>query len=280
MKEFKDKIAVITGAASGIGFGIAKRCAQEGMKTVLADINQEDLARAEKALSSTGAEILSVHTDVSKIENIEALAKMTLDTFGAVHLLFNNAGVGVHGVLWESTANDWEWAMGVNLWSVIHGARIFIPIMLEQDTECHVVNTASMAGLISYHPSPTYLVTKHGVVALSEYLYHELAQKETKVKISVLCPGWVKTQILESERNRPAELRNESAELSPELAAMVEELRKGSEDGMLPEQVADHVFDAIRAEKFYIITHPDWMHMAKTRMEDILNERNPTSIAG
>ena len=175
MKEFKGKVAVITGAASGIGRAIAERCAREGMKVVLADIEEEALSQAEEEMKAEGATVLAALTDVSKAGDVEALAQKTLDTFGAVHLLCNNAGVlPGRDFLWERTLNDWEWVLGVNLWGVIHGTRVFVPVMLEQGTECHIVNTASAAGLLSIPYLGIYNVTKHAVVALTETLHREL----------------------------------------------------------------------------------------------------------
>jgi NADP-dependent 3-hydroxy acid dehydrogenase YdfG len=171
MKELKNKLAVITGAAAGIGRGIAQRCAAEGMKVVLAGINLDNLLRVEEVLKSKGAAVLSVQTDISKRDDLEALAEKTLETFGAVHLLVNNAGVGAGYSIWESSWGDWEWVLGVNLWGVIYGLKVFVPIMLAQDTEDHIVNTASIAGLLPYHPSAPYQVSKHAVVALSEQLH-------------------------------------------------------------------------------------------------------------
>lgn len=277
MKEFKDKVAVITGAACGIGRGIAERCTQEGMKVVLADVEEQALARTEQDLRATGATVLAVRTDVSRAGDVEALAQKTLHAFGAVHLLFNNAGVGAGSTIWESTLADWQWVMGVNLWGVIHGLRIFVPMMLAQDTECHVINTASVAGLLSYHPSALYQVTKHGVVALSEQLYYSLAQRTAKVKVSVLCPGWVSTRIMDSERNRPPELQGEPSKepMSPEREAIIQEMRQAARAGMSPQQVADYTFKAIRAEQFYILTHPEFNPGVQKRMEYILQQRNP-----
>ncbi len=208
MKEFKDRVAVITGAASGIGRALAERCASEGMKVVLADINEDNLAKVEAQLKGQGAAVISVRTDVSKREDVEALAKKTIDTFGAVHLLVNNAGIGAGGSAWDSTWNDWEWVMGVNLWGVIYGCKIFAPLMLAQKEPCHIVNTSSVAGLVAFHPSAAYHVTKHAVVALSENLQLALEKQQAPVKVSVLCPGWVKTGILDSKRNRPEHLQN------------------------------------------------------------------------
>lgn len=279
MKEFKDKVAVITGAASGIGRGIAERCAQEGMQVVLADIEEGALAQAEEDMKAAGANVLAVLTDVSKASDIEALAQRTLDVFGAVHLLCNNAGVGAGTTIWESSLADWEWTIGVNLWGVIYGVRVFVPIMLEQSTECHIVNTASIAGLMSSPGLGIYKVTKHGVITLSETLHHELTDRGAKVKVSVLCPGFVNTRIMDSERNRPGELQNDpvEAKLSSEYEAAVEEFRQAIQAGMSPGQVADYVFRAIRDEKFYILTHPEFKPVVQLRMEDILLERNPTN---
>jgi NAD(P)-dependent dehydrogenase (short-subunit alcohol dehydrogenase family) len=278
MKEFKGKVAVITGAASGIGFGLAERCAQEGMKVVLAGINEDTLKKAEKDIKKTGATTLVVKTDVSKAEDVKALAKKTLDTFGAVHLLFNNAGVVSQGTVWGSTLADWEWDLGVKLWGVIHGLHFFVPIMIEQGTECHIVNTSGAGGLISAMYSP-YAVANHGVTVLSEILYRELAQKGYNIGVSVLCPGFVKTRTMDSERNRPATLRNPQGEAitDPDIQAMLEFYRQGVDSGMLPETVADIVFNAIKEKKFYILPNAESIKPAiQTRMEDILLERNPT----
>ncbi len=278
MKDFKDKVAVVTGAASGIGRAIAERCAQEGMKVVLADVEEQALAQTEQELRATGATVLAVRTDVAKSAEVEALAQKTLQAFGAVHLLFNNAGVGAGTTIWESSLADWQWVLGVNLWGVIHGLRVFVPIMLAQDTECHIVNTASVAGLLPYHLAATYQVTKHAVVALSEHLYYSLEQRKAKVKVSVLCPGWVNTRIMESERNRPPELQDPltSGPISPEVIAVVQSMRQDAHAGMSPRQVADYVFKAIQAEQFYILTHPELNPLVQKRMEDILQQRNPT----
>lgn len=281
MKEFKNKVAVITGAASGIGRGLAEHCAREGMKVVLADVEQEALRRAEQELHSIGATVLAVLTDVSKASEVKALAQKTLNTYGGVHLLFNNAGVGAGSTIWESSLADWEWVLGVNLWGVIHGLRVFVPIMLAQDVECHIVNTASIAGLVSYFPSATYQVAKHAVVALSEQLYFSLTQRGAKVKTSVLCPGGVNTQIVDAERNRPVELRNPDPDkpLNPVYEAVRQYLYQLVQAGISPGKVAEHVFNAIREDKFYILTHPEFKPAIQSRMEDILQEYNPTFTA-
>jgi len=283
MKEFSGKVAVVTGAASGIGRAIAKRCALEGMKVVLADIEEKALTETEDEMKAAGAGVLAVLTDVSKSGDIKMLAQETLGAFGSVHLLFNNAGVGgSFPNIWESTLSDWEWVLGVNLWGVIHGICTFIPIMLEQGNECHVVNTASITGLLSSPGMGIYMVSKHGIVTISETLYHELAMKKAKIKVSVLCPGAVDTRILDSERNRPDFHAKplQSAPVSGDNALPQSWFRKTQKE-MPPQQVADHVFRAIRDEKFYILTHPEFKPAIQLRMEDILQERNPTdSFAG
>jgi len=279
VKEFKDKVSVITGAASGIGFGIAEKCAREGMKVVLADIEVSALENAESMLKAIGAETLAVPTDVSNGKEVEALADTTYDTFGEVNLLFNNAGVGVVGSLWECSEADWKWVLGVNLWGVIHGIRVFVPRMLEQQVDGYIVNTASGAGLLSSPYFGIYQVTKHGVVTLSETLYHELNLIESKLKVSVLCPGYVKSRIRDAERNRPSRLSNVGeVVIRKEVQEFNEELDSGVEAGMSPSTLADIVFDAIRKEKFYILpgTLPEYETEIRTRMEEILQERNPS----
>jgi short-subunit dehydrogenase len=274
MKEFKGKVAVVTGAASGIGRAMAERLAGEGMKVVLADIEQEPLGKTEAEMKARGASVMAVPTDVSKGTDVEALAKKTVDAFGAVHVLCNNAGVAVGGLSWERTVADWEWGLGVNLWGVIHGIRVFVPIMLEQNTEGHIVNTASMAGLISLPVMSVYSVAKYGIVALSEAMHHELTLSGAKLKVSVLCPGWVNTQLMDSERNRPTELTNDQ-EATPTVEAFKETVRGLLVAGLTPEAVADHVVNAIKQEKLYILTHPEMKEAIRTRMENILEERNP-----
>lgn len=277
MKGFKNKVAVITGAASGIGRGIAERCVKEGMKVVMADIEEEALSRSVEALEAEGATILAVVTDVSKAADIEALARKTIDTFGAVHLLFNNAGVGSGGAIWEDSLSDWQWIIGVNLWGVIHGIHTFVPIMLKQDVDCHIVNTASIFGLIAGPGTGAYKVTKQGVVALSETLHFDLAMRGSKINVSVLCPGAVNTGILDSGRNRPSELQNEAAEdpLTPEMEQMHQMMVQIFKEGMSPEEAANIVFRAIENKQLYILTHPELKENFKIRADNIYHERNP-----
>jgi NAD(P)-dependent dehydrogenase (short-subunit alcohol dehydrogenase family) len=277
MKEFKGKVAVITGAASGIGRAIAERCATEGMKVFLADVDEADLARAETELKAGSATVLGIQTDVSKRADVEELARRAFDAFGQVHLLFNNAGVGAGGAPWEATWNDWEWVIGVNLWGVIHGVKVFTPLMLAQNTECHIINTSSAAGLAVGGASAPYSVTKHAVVALSESLYLTLQQRNSLIKVSVLCPGLVRTNIANAERNRPDKLRNEPVAMTPELQAGLAAFKAALEASMAPAQVADLVFDAVRNERFYILTDPGWTEVIQLRTDKLLRMENPQS---
>jgi NAD(P)-dependent dehydrogenase (short-subunit alcohol dehydrogenase family) len=279
MKEFAGKVAVITGAASGIGRGIAEWCVRAGMKVVLADIDEAALGKAEAELSEIGGTVLCVRTDVSKRSDVESLARHALDAFGNVHLLFNNAGVAAGGAPWEATWNDWEWVIGVNLWGVIHGVKVFTPLMLAQNTECHIINTASGAGLIVGGFSAPYSVTKHAVVALSESLYLTLQQRNSLVKVSVLCPGLVQTNIANTERNRPAKLQNEPVALTPEIQAGRAAFEALIASSMPPHQVADIVFDAIKKEQFYILTHPEWIDIVRLRTTKLLQMENPENPA-
>ncbi len=279
MRDFKGKVAVITGAASGIGLGIAERCVGEGLQVVLADIDEENLARAETGLKTAGGTVLAVRTDVSKRSDVELLARRTLDTFGQVHLLFNNAGVAAGGAPWEATWNDWEWVINVNLWGVIHGVKVFTPLMIAQNTECHIVNTSSTAGLTVGGAIGPYSVTKHAVVALSESLYLTLQQRNSLVKVSVLCPGLVRTDIINTERHRPTELRNDPVPMSPEKQAALAAFKAALEMGMPPLQVAAVVFDAIQSERFYILPHPEWNEVIQLRTDRLLRMENPRNPA-
>jgi len=255
---------------------MAERFAAEGMKVVLADIEEGALAKAEGEMNAEGATVIAVRTDVSKAADVEALAQKTIDAFGAVHVVCNNAGVGpAKGAIWELTEADWRWVLGVNLWGVLHGVRAFVPIMLKQDSEGHIVNTASVAGLLSAPFAATYCVAKHGVVTLSESLHRELAQVGSKVKVSVLCPAWVKTQLMDGDRNRPRELQNASDQATPQATMMNEAFRQLVASGTDPGEIGDAVVDAIRDEKFYILPHPEWKEQVRVRMEDILEGRIP-----
>lgn len=280
MKDFNGKVAVITGGASGIGWGLAERCVKEGMKVVLADIEEPALKEAEQALKANGAAVLAVRTDVSRLKDIEALAKKTLDTFGGVHLLFNNAGVQAGAAmgkpLWENTLNDWEWVMGVNLWGVVFGIKVFVPVMLRQNTACHIVNTASMAGLIAEPELVIYAVTKAGVIKLSEGLYLQLKRSNSPVGVSVLCPAFVSSRLGDAERNRPPELQNSpEAPQQRERPSLVKQFQEGGGNIMSPEECAEMVFQAIRDDTLYILTDPLINGLIQQRVDNILLGRNP-----
>jgi NAD(P)-dependent dehydrogenase (short-subunit alcohol dehydrogenase family) len=291
MKDFKNKVAVITGAASGIGLGIARRAIKEGMKVVLADIEKNALKQAEEELKSEGAEVLSVVTDVSKLEDVENLAQKTIEKFGEVHLLCNNAGVAVPGVLWECVQSDWEWVMAVNLWGVIYGIQTFIPIMRQQEGESYIVNTSSMAGINHGDAvNGIYSVTKQAVVALSESLrtgfQHPLFA--SKIGVSVLCPGVVKTKIVSSERNRQKNFCGDDYLPSferiiknhPEAEPIVKEAPKVWEQGTNPDESGDIVFEAIKRGVFYIFTEigENWEEGMKTRFDGIWHDYNQTKL--
>lgn len=275
MREFKEKVAVVTGGASGIGRGMAERFGSEGMKVVLADVEEQALRQAEAEFREKGVDVLGVVTDVSKPEALENLAQQTLNAFGKVHIVCNNAGVaGAWGPTWENTLADWNWIMGVNLWGVIHGMRTFLPIMIEQGEEGHIVNTASLAGLMPGRG--IYGVTKQAVVALSESLYNELKLAEHKIGVSVLCPAWVNTKIADAERNRPTNLANPGdAGRDPQRDAASEMVRNFLRNGMDPADIADQVFNAIRDDKLYIITHPEMDRIFKERFDNIVARENP-----
>ena len=277
MIDFKDKVAVITGGASGIGRAIAERCVAEGTKVVLADIDEEELANAEAHLVGLGGTVISVKTDVSKRTDVEELARRTLGAFNEVHLLFNNAGIAAGGAPWEATWNDWEWVINVNLWGVINGVKVFTPIMLTQKTECHIVNTSSAAGLLVGSGSAPYAVTKHGIVVLSESLYLSLKQRRALVGVSVLCPGMVNTNIINAERHRPEELSNGQVARTPEMQAGLAAFKAAMQASTPPSEVADIVFEGIRKGQFYILTHPEYLEVVKLRTDSILREENPQS---
>jgi len=279
MQDFRDKTAVITGAASGIGLALARRGAKEGMRLVLADIEGEKLA-AQAATLGVDPERLSVHrVDVSRDEDIAALADAAYRRFGAVHLLCNNAGVGLTRVTWEHSLDDWQWVLGVNLWSVVHGIRHFVPRMLKQARDCHIVNTASVAGLVSTPGMAAYNVSKHGVVTLSETLYGELTALGAKIGVSVLCPAWVPTGIHESGRNRQERFGTpgEASEIS---RAYEERMGQAVKSGRLSaDDMANAVFEAVVEQRFYVIPHRKINRAIELRMEDIMQQRNPTPLA-
>jgi NAD(P)-dependent dehydrogenase (short-subunit alcohol dehydrogenase family) len=280
MKDFQGKVAVVTGGASGLGRAMAQRFAREGMRIVLADVQQDALDRTVADFTREGYSAIGVRCDVSKAAEVDALRDATLERFGKVHVVCNNAGVAPGGLAWESTIADWEWCLGVNVHGVIHGLRSFVPVMLAQGEQGHIVNTASVAGLISPPGMAIYCVSKHAVVTLTECLHHDLASKSDKVKASVLCPAYVPTAISDSERNRPADLKNPERPKTTEDLARDELLRKAVSSGRITaEQVGDLVFEAIRDERFYILPHKKIKGAIETRMQDILLERPPTDTS-
>lgn len=274
MKEFKDKVALVTGGASGIGFALADRFASVGMKVVLADVEASALETAESKLRDKGVPVLAVATDVSSGDAVERLADKAYEKFGAVHVLCNNAGVAVGGLTWMHSVDDWKWVLGVNLWGVIHGLRVFVPRMIAQGVEGHIVNTASVAGLITSPYMSVYEATKHAVVALTESLRMELELSGASIGASVLCPGFVATRISDSDRNRPEALRANVGD-GTQQAAMRELARQQIAGGINPASVAEMVLEAIRHDRFYILTHPQFAKLIRLRMENILEGRPP-----
>ncbi|MEE8549684.1 MAG: SDR family NAD(P)-dependent oxidoreductase [Gemmatimonadota bacterium] len=279
MRDLNGRVAVITGAASGIGRAMANRFAREGMKVVLADVEPDPLSRAEEELERAGFDVLAVSTDVADHRSVEELAAKTLERFGKVHLLCNNAGVaaGGDGALWTTTERDWAWVLGVNLMGVVHGIQIFVPSMLAHGEEGHILNTSSVLGLTSGKGS-VYEVSKHAVTRLSEGLHHDLVAAGSRLGVSVLCPGLVATAIIESDRNRPPELRNEVApEPQQVVAARRAERRKFlREHGMAPDEIATAVLEGIKEQRFYILTHPELKAQIAIRMKNILEDRSPS----
>jgi NAD(P)-dependent dehydrogenase (short-subunit alcohol dehydrogenase family) len=243
---------------------------------VLADVDAKALAQTVDALRATGADAIGVPTDVSDASQVEALALAALDAFGKVHLLFNNAGVGAGGFLWESSANDWAWVFNVNVMGVAHGVRVFTPIMLRQNEPAHIVNTASVAGLLSPPSMGVYNASKHAVVSLTETLYHDLKNAGAPVGCSLLCPAFVPTGIADAERVRPDALRNDAAPTRSQLTAG-KQLHRAVQSGKLSAaDVARMTFEAIESGRFYIITHPGILETVRLRHEDIEQQRNPT----
>ncbi len=275
MKELKGKVAVVTGGAGGLGRAMAMHFAREGMHVALADIDQASLDVTAAELRALGVQAIGIRTDVSKTAEVDALAARVVAELGGVHVVCNNAGISPLGAAWENTLADWEWMLGVNLWGVIHGVRAFTPLLLAQD-EGHIVNTASVAGLINPPGSAMYNVTKHAVVALTETLFHDLAGRNSKVGCSVLCPAYVPTGIADSERSRPAALANPGATKSAEQQAREDMLKKAVRSGRLSaDDIGAAVLAAVKEERFYILTHPRIKGAIQARMEDILEGRSP-----
>jgi len=280
MKDFKAKVVVITGAASGLGREFANTAAGLGMKLVLADVQPRALEHATEELLAGGAEVLSMVCDVSKAAHVQELADAAVARFGAVHLVFNNAGVGSGGLIWENSEQDWEWVLGVNLWGVIHGVRVFTRVMLEcaardGDYRGYIVNTSSMAGLLTPPAMGVYNVSKHAVVALTETLYQDLQLVDAPVGASVLCPYFVPTGIAQSHRNRPDDLASHERTTSSQMAAQMMTEKAVESGKVTAADVARITFEAIREERFYIYSHPQALAAAGERFEAIVQGKQP-----
>jgi NAD(P)-dependent dehydrogenase (short-subunit alcohol dehydrogenase family) len=280
MKKFAGGTAVITGAASGFGLESSRIAARRGMNVVMADVQEDALARACQEIEALGAKVLPYRLDVARAAEVEALGAATLARFGAPNIVFNNAGVGAGGLIWENTIADWDWVLGVNVMGVVHGIRVFTPMMLEAAAkspayEGHIVNTASMAGLINAPNMGIYNVSKHAVVAMSETLYQDLSLVTEQIGASVLCPFFVPTGITESQRNRPAALAADKPTKSQLIGKAMNDRAVGR-GKLSAADVAGFVFDAIDARRFYIYSHPHSLQSVQTRLEDIMQGRNPT----
>jgi NAD(P)-dependent dehydrogenase (short-subunit alcohol dehydrogenase family) len=280
MRQLRDRVAVVTGAASGIGLALAERFVAEGMKVVMADIEAEALATAADALKRRASALLATQVDVSRPDDLERLARETYAAFGAAHVLCNNAGVAVIGAVHEHTLADWQWVINVNLWGVIHGVRAFVPRMLAGGDEGHIVNTASMAGLTTAQFMSVYDVTKHGVVALSESMFKEFQVTGAPIGVSVVCPGLINTAIMRSSRNRPDELAEEG-KAGPMAQAFGQSLSDRLAGGYPPSEVAEQVVQGLREGRFYIVpAQPDVKSNIAIRAQDLLELRNPSLRRG
>ena len=276
MRELKGKTAVVTGAGSGIGRELALACAREAMSVVLADVDEKGMRETALGIDKLDMRSESLRCDVSKAADVDLLAAHAWERFGGVHLVFNNAGVAVGGPAWTATLEDWQWTLGINLMGVVHGVRSFIPRMLAQGGECHMVNTASVAGLVDIAGSAVYCVSKHGVVSLSECLYQDLRVAKSSIGVSVLCPAYVNTGIGDSDRNRPAELAATNPLGAPYREAVREALKHGR---LSAADVAREAIEAVKAGRFYILTHGKIKGAIEARMRDILEERPPTDVS-
>ena len=280
MKDLEGRVAVVTGAGSGIGLAMARRFAEEGMKLAIADIEAAPLDAALAALRATGAEAIAVRTDVMSETDVGKLADEAFEAFGAVHLLCNNAGVTsatLRTRAWEAPVSDWNWILGVNFMGVLNGVRSFVPRMLAGGEEGHIVNTASVAGLLT--AANPYHVSKHAVTCLTEGIFKDFRAMGAKLSASLLCPGLIRTPILDAERNRPARFGppTDVASLAPDIQRWAEGFRSALDAGYEPEQVAREVVDGVRADRFYIVpAQPFLVDLIRTRMEEVAQQRNPT----
>jgi len=284
METLEGRTAVVTGAASGIGRALAERCAAAGMQVALADVEGDALHEAARAVQAQGGRAIAVVTDVTQPDALRALADRTLDEFGGVHLLCNNAGVfAAGGPVWETPIADFEWQLAVNVMGIVHGLRTFVPIFLAQGDEAHVVNTASMAAVTTSPLSAAYYASKHAALSISETLYLELSQRQAKVGVSVLCPEIVDTRIGDAERNRSAAFarKDEDDAEHPERDMVATAIRSLTQTGAAPTVLADRALDAVRENRFYVLSPEGggWRRACEIRLDDIRNERNPTYVA-
>ncbi|HTJ06278.1 MAG TPA: SDR family oxidoreductase [Caldimonas sp.] len=280
MKTFAGRTAVITGAGSGFGLEVSRVAATRKMNVVMADVQQDALDRAAAEIRALGGDVLAQRVDVAHAGEVEALGDATRERFGAPHFVFNNAGVGAGGLIWENTAADWAWVLGVNVMGVAHGLRVFTPMMLEAAAmdpgyEGHIVNTASMAGLVNPPNMGVYNASKHAVVSISETLYHDLNLVTDQIGASVLCPFFVPTAIGESSRNRPQSLAAAQPTKSQLIGRAMNDRAVGS-GKVSAADVARFVFDAIAERRFYIYSHPKALSSVQTRLEDVVQARNPS----
>ena len=278
MDNFAGKVSVITGAGSGLGLELARMGSQLGMHLVLADVQRDALESAAAEMRAAGTRVIAQVVDVASSEQVQRLADVAFSEFGHVHLLFNNAGVAGRGLVWETTEADWQWVMGVNLIGVVNGVRHFVPRMLAANAQGepgHIVNTASVAGLLCRPLRGLYTVSKHAVVALTETLYHDLRLAGSRIGVSVLCPGFVKTGIAQSQRNRPADLGKAKAPDALLLAATAEEEKRFLSSTMTAAEVARLTFDAIRIERFYVFTHPESLSPIQARLDGVFGDGGP-----
>jgi len=280
MQEFRGRVAVVTGAASGIGLALSRRFAAEGMKVVMADIEKDALEHARSELEASGTEVIAVRTDVSVVDDLSALAEATLTAFGKVHVLCNNAGVFAGGTLWEAPRSDFEWTFGVNVWGMLYGVRAFVPIMLEQNEPAHIVNTVSMAGLTRGPFAGAYYMSKHAALALSETLFLELEALQAPIHVSALCPELINTGISSADRNRPPHLKRAEGEGAGAGSVAEEAIKELILQGLDPAVMADRVIQAIRDEQLYVLSEEggNWRNACNARLDDLRLARNPTGL--
>ncbi|NLV76904.1 MAG: SDR family NAD(P)-dependent oxidoreductase [Tissierellia bacterium] len=278
MKEFKDKVAVITGGANGIGLAIAEEAIKRGMKVVIGDIHKEGLERVEKIFKEKNADFITVYMDVTEFEDMKMLAEKTIEKYGQVDLFFNNAGVVVPGDIWNIPLNDIDYIIYSNLFSIVYGLKVFIPIMEKQKTKCRIINTASVAGLLSSPGMPTYHMTKFGNIGLSEAVDLQLQEKESNVRLSVFCPGYIQTDLHNCDKRRPEKFKIDPNEPYYQSEEYKEGLKKAHyviTTGIPIDSIGMSVFQAIEDEQFYILTHPEYMPVIGWRVKNILDGKNP-----